>query len=332
MKKLLIMTGLSAITAMNILAANCNVTLTTSAYVNWNAINASDKAGLYDQIEKKHGCNLKIVYYPDYLQSLDYFKTGKADAVTVTNLDQMTAIGAKPSTAVVLQDYSNGNDGLISRKKETIAQLKGQDIWMVTKSISEQLWVEAVTKAGLDPYKDFKVKHMDLDSNLRSAYDAGKIDNIVTWNPALEYLVQKTDSKKTVVSSADFPGIIVDMIVLQKDTENFDKKADFLRACWDKTAAVIHTQKGEEYNKFMIEIADDMGSSIGEAKAMLSGAKIFTPQEEITFFKDKLPKLQTRTYTLAEKNEFLMEPVSYELHNKSEGSASVKPTVYFSIK
>lgn len=326
------MTALLGLTAaVSLSASECEVTLTTSAYVNWNAINASKKAGLYDNIEKKEGCALKIVYYPDYLQSLNYFTTGKADAVTVTNLDQMTALASRKSVAVVLQDYSNGNDGLISRHGKTLGDIKGQDLWMVTKSISEQLWVNAAAKAGLDPYKDVNVKHMDLDSNLRAAYDAGKIDNIVTWNPALEYLVQQTDTKKTLISSADFPGTIIDMIVMAEDSRDFDKKAALLRACWDKTAEVVHAGRGKEYNDFMSAIADDMGASIGEAKTMLRGAKIFTPEEETAFYKTELPALQKATYTLAAQNEFLAEPVGYELHGAKGGDA-VAPTVFFDIR
>ena len=328
MKKIYIL----AFASMQLFASDCDVTLTTSAYVNWNAINASQNSGLYKSVEKEHNCKLKIVYYPDYLQSLDYFKSTKADAVTVTNLDQMTAISSRPSVSVVLQDFSNGNDGVISRKAETISDLKGKEIWMITKSISEQLWIKVAKKAGFDPYKDFKIRHMDLDSNLRSAYDAGKIDNIVTWNPALEYLLQQTKSKKTIASSADFPGLIIDMIVLGKNVENFDKKAAFLRACWDKTASVIHSKRGKEYNNFMLAIADDMGSSVGEAKTMLNGAKIFSPKQELEFFKNSLPTLQKDTYNLAVENEFLADSISYKLDDKNGGDTKVPATIYFDIK
>ncbi|MBU0632511.1 ABC transporter substrate-binding protein [bacterium] len=322
---------LSMAAAATLFASECELTLTTSAYVNWNAVNASKKAGLYDAIEKENNCRLKIVYYPDYLQSLNYFSTGSADAVTVTNLDQMTALASRPSVSVVLQDYSNGNDGLISRHGKSVKELKGQDIWMVTKSISEQLWVKIAQKEGMDPYRDVTIKHMDLDSNLRAAYDAGKINNIVTWNPALEYLVQQTDSHKTLASSADFPGLIVDMIVMGKNVADFDKKAALLRACWDRTAEVVHAGRGKDYNAFMTAIADDMGSSLGEAKTMLNGAKIFTPTEETDFYAHELPELQKDTYKLAADNEFLAESVSYDLNGVKGGDKATPQSVFFEI-
>jgi NitT/TauT family transport system substrate-binding protein len=331
MKKLIKATVLSSLASVSIYASNCDVTLTTSAYVNWNAINASKSAGLYDAIEKEKGCKLTIEYKPDYLQSLDFFKAKKADAVTVTNLDQMSALNMEDTTAISLQDYSNGNDGVISREGMSIKDLKGQKIWMVTKSISEQLWVLAAKKAGLDPYRDFKIQHMDLDSSLRAGYDAKKIDNIVTWNPSLSYLAKLTKAKKSISSSAQFPGAIIDMIVLRSSTKNFDQKADFLRSCWDKTAEVIATKKGTEYDDFMKMISKDMGSSVDEAEEMLSGAKIFTPKEELEFFKNRLPLLQEQTYKLANENEFFADSLSYKLIEK-KGSKEIPASIFFDIR
>ena len=314
----------------NLYAKGCEVKLTTSAYINWNAINASQSAGLYKDVEKKHDCKLTINYQPDYLNSLALFSTNKADAVTVTNLDQMTALSSVPSVAVVLQDYSNGNDGLVSRKGKKLADIKGQEVWMVTKSISEQLFVVATQKEGLDPYKDFKIKHMDLDSNLRSGYMGGQIDNVVTWNPALDAIAQSGNS---VVTSADFPGHIVDMIVLNKNTKEFDKKAEFLRALWDKTAKVINGGRGDEYNKLVTSLVDETGGSIGEVKIMLKGSKIFTPDEELQFYKSKLPALQEKTFLVASENGFFEGgDATYSLNGKVGGDSKGTATVFFEVK
>ncbi len=314
----------------NLYADGCEVELTTSAYINWNAINASQSAGLYKEIEKQYNCKLHINYQPDYLNSLALFSTNKADAVTVTNLDQMTALSSVPSVAVVLQDYSNGNDGLVSRKGKTLSDIRGQEVWMVTKSISEQLFVLATQKEGLDPYKDFEIKHMDLDSNLRSGYASGQIDNVVTWNPALDAIAQ---SGNTVVTSAEFAGHIVDMIVLHKNTKDFDKKAKFLRALWDKTAKVINGGRGDEYNNLVTTLVDETGGSIGEVKTMLKGSKIFTPNEELKFYKSELPALQKSTFSIASKNGFFEGgDATYELDGKIGGDTKGSATVFFEIE
>lgn len=302
-------------------ASECELKLTTSAYINWNVINASQDIGLYDKIERNHKCKLKITYYPDYLQSLNAYIAGQQEAVTVTNLDHMTAIAPMLGDAVVVQDYSNGNDGLISRNGKTLQDIKGQEVWMVTKSISELLFIEAAKAKGMDPYKDFKIKHMDLDSNLRAGYDAGKIDNIVTWNPALGYLVGQTKYKKTVVDSSSFPGLIIDQIVLNPKVDDYTIKADLLRDIWDATATLINKKSGSQYSNFITALAEDMGSTKAEAKDMLKSSKIFTPEEEIAFIGNSMYTLQNQIFKIARENEFFVNdaPLNFSIDGAQGG-------------
>lgn len=335
--KRMVLTSLvgASVAASSVLAGDCQVKLTTSAYVNWNAINAAKNIGLFDKIEKDNKCELKITYYPDYLQSLNAYVAGQQDAVTVTNLDHMTAIAPYPGIGVVLQDYSNGNDGLISRNGKTLKDIKGQEVWMVTKSISELLFVEAAKAEGLDPYVDFKIQHMDMDSNLRAGYDAGTIDNIVTWNPALGYLTSQTKTKKTIVDSSKFPGLIVDTIVLNPTTSDFETKAKLLREAWDLTAELINKKSGVKYTNFIQALAEDMGSTTKDAKDMLAGSKVFTPTEELEFYQSKMASMQETTYKVAMENEFFMteKPISFLVSGHKGGDLSVEiPNVKYFIK
>ena len=331
MKKLILSAvAASMVLGSSLMGSECKVDVTTSAYINWNAINASQNAGLYEGVEKEYGCQLVINYQPNYLNSLALFTTSKVDAVTVTNLDQMTALSSVDSVAVVLQDYSFKNDGLVSRNGKTLKGIVGQEVWMVTKSISDQLFVLATEKEGLDPYKDFKIMHMDLDSDLRSGYMAGQIDNVVTWNPALDAVAQ---SGNTIVTSKEFPGHIVDMIVLNKNTKDFAKKAEFLRALWDKTASVINDARGNEYNALVTALVDETGGSIGEVKIMLNGSKIFTQEEELEFYKNELPALQAKTFKVADENGFFIDSAAtYDLLGQKGGNKKGSATVFFDVQ
>lgn len=311
-------------------SANCEVSLTTSAYINWNAINASQVAGLYQSVETEHDCKLKINYQPDYMVSLPLFTSKRVDAVTVTNLDQLTLLSGRQSQAVVLQDTSHGNDGIVSRTAKNLTEMKGQEVWMIRYSISEQLFVAKAKSMNLDPYKDFIVKHMDSDAALRSAYMENKIDNVVTWNPALDAI---SNSGNIIATSADFPGIIVDMIVLGKDVDNYNQKANFLRALWDKTALVIHTGRGRDYNNLIMALVEETGGSIGEVKTMLKGSRIFTPEEEVDFYKGKFTSLQEGTYKLANENGFFeYTSAAYKLHEVKGGNDSTRITAFFDVK
>lgn len=326
--------GVISLSTLSLFAtSDCKVDLTTSAYINWNAINASKNIGLYDKVEKEYNCKLNITYYPDYLQSINSYVSGKQDAVTITNLDAMTAIGSSvPSTHIVLQDYSNGNDGLISRNGKSLKEIKGQDIWMVTKSVSELLFVEASKKEGLDPYKDFVIKHMDADSDLRAAFDTGNINNIVTWNPALNYLESQTKLKKSLVTSEKFPGLIVDTIVMNNTIKDFDHKSKFVQALWNETTKLLTNTSSKEYSEFISSLSNEIGATQDETKLMLNGSKVFT-QKESKEFLNTLYDTQLKIYNIALENEFLQPDVkiNVNINGKVIGDKSIPTSINFKI-
>src|SRR5438128_1318308 len=61
---------------------------------------------------KEAGVDVKFEWY-DYSPSVEAFSEGKADAVLIVCGDSLTA--GKPSTAIVLTDFSDGNDKLIAK-------------------------------------------------------------------------------------------------------------------------------------------------------------------------------------------------------------------------
>ncbi len=330
-----IVVGLSSVVVglSSVVANTCDVSLSTSLYINWVAIDAAQNAGLYNDIERQYGCKLSLNHQPDYLQSLAMASTAAVDAVTVTNLDQMLALSGRNMTAIVLQDYSAGNDGIILRNGSSLNDIKGQDVYMVRASISEQLFIEKAKSMGLDPQKDFNLIHVDADSVLLSGYLAGKYDNIVTWNPALD--TAYSSEGNMAGTSAEFPKTIIDMIALGTDVDDFDHKAKFLRALWDKTASVILSGRGDEYNSLMLEIMNKTGNSLGEVKTMLGGSKIFTPDEEMAFYQGDFPKFQEDTYKLAKDYGFFSEfksKAAYELHGNKGGDMSAPVTVKFDVE
>ncbi len=315
-------------------ASDCEVNLSTSLYINWVAIDASQDAGLYRDVEREHDCKLVLNHQPDYLNSLAAFTSGTSDAVTVTNLDQMLALAGRDSTTVVIQDYSNGNDGVLIRNGSSLSDIKGQKVYMVRASISEQLFIKAAEAENLNPFKDFNLVHVDSDALLLSGYTAGKYDNIVTWNPALE--VAQASEGTIVSTSADFPEMIVDMIALSTDVPNFEKKATFLQAVWDKTASVLESRRGDNYESLILSLTNKAGASVGEVRTMLKGSKIFTPDEEVEFYNGNFAASQADTYSLAVDagmfEEMNAPTPRYEVNGQKGGDNSAPVTVRFDIK
>lgn len=64
----------------------------------------------------------------DYVAGMDAFAAGQAHAVCMTNGEALVtgAASGKPSTAIILNDYSNGNDMVVGRPGlDSIRDLEG---------------------------------------------------------------------------------------------------------------------------------------------------------------------------------------------------------------
>src|SRR5262249_45701356 len=97
-------------------------------YVGWMPWPYAAEAGIVKKWADKYGITIKITQINDYVESINQYTAGKFDGVTVTNMDALTipAAGGVDTTAVIMGDYSNGNDGVVLKKGKTLADIKGQ--------------------------------------------------------------------------------------------------------------------------------------------------------------------------------------------------------------
>src|SRR6267378_3598895 len=80
---------------------------------------------------KQEGLDVQFLWY-DYAPSMDAFSTGKVDAVGMTNGDALvTGSGGKPSVAIIITDFSSGNDMIVAKPGiESVKDLKGKrSVW-----------------------------------------------------------------------------------------------------------------------------------------------------------------------------------------------------------
>src|SRR5262249_46974914 len=78
---------------------------------------------------KDAGVDVKMEWL-DYGPSIEAYEAGKVDAILIACGDSLpTGAHGKPSTIIVLTDYSNGNDMIIGKKGvESIKDLKGKKV------------------------------------------------------------------------------------------------------------------------------------------------------------------------------------------------------------
>ena len=88
---------------------------------------------LNNELLKKYGINVKIVQINDYVESINQYTAGQFDGCTMANTDALgiPAAGGVDSTALIIGDFSNGNDAVISKTAKSINELKGTNVNLV---------------------------------------------------------------------------------------------------------------------------------------------------------------------------------------------------------
>src|ERR1700749_3958908 len=99
-------------------------TLGWSAYLRWDPYYYMAKSGMLKKWADKYGVNIKVQRF-DYAPSLDAFVAKNIDACTMTNMEalDMPAASGVDTTAVLIGDYSNGNDAVLVRNNLGFANL-----------------------------------------------------------------------------------------------------------------------------------------------------------------------------------------------------------------
>ena len=84
------------------------------------------------------------------------------------------AAGGVDTTAVIMGDFSNGNDAVILKGKSDFAEIKGQKVNLVEFSVSHYLLARALETKKLVE-KDIKVVNTS-DADMAAAYKTPEVD------------------------------------------------------------------------------------------------------------------------------------------------------------
>ena len=228
-----------------------------SIYAGWMPWPYAQQAGIVKKWADKYGIKINIVQVNDYVESVNQYNAGKFDGVTVTNMDALTipAAGGKDTSAIIVGDYSNGNDGVLLKGADTVAALKGKQVNLVELSVSHYLLARGLSTAGLSLTDVRTVNTSDAD--IVGAFSSPDVSAAVAWNPQLS-VMKAQPGAKMVFSSAQIPGEILDLLVVDtatlKANPNLGKA---LAGIWYETVALMQSQdaKGKEARAAMAKLA-----------------------------------------------------------------------------
>lgn len=259
-----------------------------SIYVGWMPWGYLQDSGIMEKWADKYGIDVEIVQINDYVESINQYTAGEYDGCSMTNMDALSipAGGGVDTTALIVGDYSNGNDGIILKDKTGLADIKGQTVNLVELSVSHYLLARALDTVGLSE-RDLTVVNTS-DADMIAAYATPDVTSVVTWNPLLSEIEAQANATK-VFDSAGIPGEIIDIMMV--NTETLADNPAFGKAlvgAWYEVMGLM--AEGDE--AALTAMAEASGTDRAGYKAQLDTTKMFyTPADAVAFSKSEdLPK------------------------------------------
>ncbi|MGB3796316.1 MAG: putative urea ABC transporter substrate-binding protein [Alteraurantiacibacter sp.] len=262
-------TGLAALAGCVLLLTSCSqgaeeapvekteFSIGWSIYAGWMPWPYAEQAGIVKKWADKYGIEIDVVQVNDYVESVNQYTAGQFVGVTVANMDALTipAAGGKDTTALIVGDYSNGNDGVLLKGTNSLADISGQQVNLVELSVSHYLLARALDSANLSMTDVRTINTSDAD--IAAAFTAPDVTAAVAWNPQLLTMRQEADANQ-VFSSADIPGEILDLLVV--DTATLEANPDFGKALvgiWYETVELMmrDDEEGKAARAAMAELA-----------------------------------------------------------------------------
>lgn len=261
-------------------------------YVGWMPWPYAAEAGIVKKWADKYGIDIKVTQINDYVESINQYTAGKFDGVTLTNMDALTipAAGGVDTTAVIVGDFSNGNDGIVSKTAKEVKFLKGESVNLVELSVSHYLLARALDKAGLAE-KDVKVVNTS-DGDIVAAFKAPDVKTVVTWNPLLAEVKAEPGTAR-LFDSSQIPGEIIDTLGVNtqtlKDNPDFGKA---LAGIWYETMAAV-TDTGAKGKEAREAMAKQSGSDLAGFEAQLAATKLFDKAADAVAFTESADIIKT---------------------------------------
>jgi NitT/TauT family transport system substrate-binding protein len=267
-----------------------------SIYVGWMPWGYMEDSGIMDKWADKYGIDVEIVQINDYVESINQYTAGAFDGVSATNMDTLSipAGGGVDTTALIVGDYSNGNDAVILKGEGDLSALAGKPVNLVELSVSHYLLARALDTVGLAE-RDLGAVINTSDADMIAAFATPDVEAVVTWNPLVSAILEDPNATK-LFDSSDIAGEIIDLMVV--NTETLAANPDFGKAlvgAWYETMALMAA--GDE--AALTAMAEASGTDLAGYKSQLDSTVMFYDPADAVAFTSR-PELAVTMVNVAE--------------------------------
>lgn len=280
-------TLLLALSLSSVSQASDSFKICWSIYVGWMPWAYGAEQGIVKKWADKYDIDIEVVQINDYIESINQYSAGAFDACTMTNMDALTipSAGGVDSTALVVGDFSNGNDGVVLKGKDSLAGIKGQNVNLVELSVSHYLLARGLETVGMTE-KDITVVNTS-DADMVAVYGTDDVTAVATWNPLLSEITSMPNSNK-VFDSSQIPGEIIDLLVINTETlEANPKLGKALVGAWYEIMATM-SGSDDAAMKAKTYMAEASGTDLAGYEAQLASTEMFyTPAAALALTNSK---------------------------------------------
>jgi NitT/TauT family transport system substrate-binding protein len=248
-----------------------------SSWPGWWPWAIAEEEGLFTA----NGLNVELKWFDSYIASMEALAAGQLDGNSQTLNDTISFAGGAVNGEVVVlvNDNSAGNDKIIvSEEINTIADLKGKKVAVEEGVVDDFLLALALEQEGMSR-DDVEIVGMDT-GDAAAAFASGNVDAVGAFPPFWAIALQREGSKE-LISSAEFPGAIPDLLVVtQTLTDEKPEVVQGLVKTWFDILAFMEANpvKADEI------MAKRAGVSPKDFEQFKVGTKIFSIEDNLKAF------------------------------------------------
>ena len=271
---------------------------------------------------KSEGIDVAVKQFDDYMGgSVKAFKFGKIDFGIMMLGNAVDLIRKAPRYTIIYEhDWSHGGDlFILSGKLNSIEDLKGKRVGAYSTAAPIGFFLDKVLQNAHLKIRDVELIEVSNTSKLNKAFRNNVVSAIVSYDPEASKVVDD-GAGKLMFTSADFPGVIPEGIVVQNrilrdnpgDVQKFLR--GWLRAVkWQSDPA----NRAEYFAILKRTMFKGSSYSAPDLKKFSAGGKIHHTLGDITKKNEQ------------EINEFVEELLAY-LKQNGNGVKSFDPHYYIS--
>jgi NitT/TauT family transport system substrate-binding protein len=246
-----------------------------------------DEKGIIDKWADRYDIEINLTQVNDYIQGINLYNAGKFDGVTATNMDTLTipAAARTDTTALIITDYSDGNDAVVMKNGDSVKDLAGQRVNLLQFSVSHYTLARALQMNDMSLRDVTTVNTKPAD--IAGVFEQPAVKAVTLWNPQLQTVMKHPEATE-VFDSSQIPGEILDMLIVNTETlEDNPELGKALVGAWYETMGIMYGDdaKAEKARSLM---ADAAGTDLEGYEGQLADTFMFTePQDLVDFATDK---------------------------------------------